>query len=184
MAGLDTPLASGPTILLHSGEYFDLQEPERSPFSIVDIAHALGNICRFTGHTDRFYSVAEHSVLCSHMVPPEDALAALMHDAAEAFIGDVSTPLKILLPDYKAIERRVEQAVWAAVGLPEALPPSVKRADRMALAIEQRFCMGNGDAWGGAADLPAEMISPVRFLSPADARAAFLDRYAAIRCAA
>ena len=172
----------GPTILLLSGEYFDLAEPEACAFQVSDIAHALGNICRFTGHTQRFYSVAEHSVICSHMVPPEDAMAALMHDASEAFIGDVSTPLKSLLPDYKSVEHRVEQAVWSRLGLPPTLPPSVKVADRRALAVEQRVCMGNGDEWGNG-EPSDEDCALIRFLSPEDARAAFLDRYHHIRCA-
>ena len=172
----------GPTILLLSGEYFDLAEPEACAFQVSDIAHALGNICRFTGHTQRFYSVAEHSVICSHMVPPEDAMAALMHDAAEAFIGDVSSPLKSLLPDYKAVERRVEQAVWSRLGLPLTLPPSVKIADRRALAVEQRVCMGNGDECGNG-EPSDEDCALIRFLSPEDARAAFLDRYHDLRCA-
>ena len=124
---MDARAISGPTILLRSGNYFDLQDPSASRFEVTDIAHALSNICRFTGHTQRFYSVAEHSVICSHMVPPEDAMAALMHDASEAFIGDVSTPLKSLLPDYKSVERRVEQAVWSRLGLPPTLPTSCAR---------------------------------------------------------
>ena len=172
----------GPTILLLSGEYFDFTEPESCAFQVSDIAHALGNICRFNGHTQPFYSVAEHSVICSHMVPPEDAMAALMHDAAEAFIGDVSSPLKSLLPDYKAVERRVEQAVWSRLGLPPTLPPSVKVADRRALAVEQRVCMGNGDEWGNG-EPSDEDCALIRFLSPEDARAAFLDRYHDLRCA-
>ena len=179
---MEAPAISGPTILLRSGNYFDLQDPSASRFEVSDIAHALSNICRFTGHTQRFYSVAEHSVICSHMVPPEDAMAALMHDASEAFIGDVSTPLKSLLPDYKSLEHRVEQAVWSRLGLPPTLPPSVKVADRRALAVEQRVCMGNGDDWG--IDEPTdEDCALIRFLSPEDARTAFLDRYHDLRCA-
>lgn len=71
---MDARAISGPTIILRSGNYFDLQDPSASRFEVSDIAHALSNICRFTGHTQRFYSVAEHSVICSHMVPPEDAI--------------------------------------------------------------------------------------------------------------
>ena len=165
----------GPTIALRSGAYFDFEVPETSQITIYDIAHALSMICRFTGHCHRFYSVAEHSVHCSYLVPKEDALAALMHDAAEAVMGDVSRPLKSLLPDYKRIEHRVEKAILARFGLPAQLPPSVKAADMQMLAVEQRQAMLNDDDWPGLAidgEGPA-----LQFLSPPDAYNTFLNRF-------
>jgi 5'-deoxynucleotidase YfbR-like HD superfamily hydrolase len=134
----DRAIVSGPTIQTHSGLFFDFLNPQRDQIDIRDIAIALSNVCRFTGHVDAFYSVAQHSVHVSRLVPPEHAFAGLMHDAAEAYIGDVAKPLKLLLPDYKAIEDRVEAAVFAAFGLPAKLPECVKRADLVALSTEKR----------------------------------------------
>jgi hypothetical protein len=104
------------TIRLRSGRYLDLADPRPDQFTFADIAGGLSKICRFGGQIERFYSVAEHSVHCCELAERDGRcidtqVAVLMHDAAEAFIGDVVKPLKIMLPDYARVERAVEAAV-------------------------------------------------------------------------
>lgn len=165
-------------IQTQSGYYFCFEDPHRNEFTIYDIARSLSKQCRFVGHTREFYSVAQHCVLASYVVPPEYAYDALMHDAAEAFMGDVSRPLKQLLPDFKAIEKRVEDAVFARFHVSNPLPLAVKHADLVMLATERRDLMpADGEAW-----MCLETITPlVERIVPLDHEAAyhlFINRYA------
>lgn len=137
----------GPTILTADGEYFDFEAPDPALFTLHAIATGLANTCRFGGQCWPFYSVAEHSIWVSRIVPEEFALHALFHDAAEAFIVDMPKPLKEMLPDYKALERRFEAVLFPALGLPIDMPPEIKKADRVMLATEQRHLMKNNDDW-------------------------------------
>ena len=166
----------GPTILLHSGAYFDFDAPESSEFSIGDIARGLSHICRFAGQCDRFYSVAEHSVYVSQLVPEAHAFAALMHDAPEAFVGDMTKPLKSMCPDYQDVEKRVEHAVLARFGITLPLDASVKEADIVMLATEQAQIMRNRDDWEYTRGRAVADIA-IQCLAPDDAMRFFLKRF-------
>lgn len=126
-------------IQTYSNQRFELENPRPEQIELRDIAHALSLICRFGGHTERMYSVAQHSVLVASLCPPELRMEALFHDAAEAYLGDIVTPLKRLLgPAYTELTDRVERAIADRFGLQWPIPDLVHQADKMALAIEKR----------------------------------------------
>lgn len=167
----------GPTLLLHSGFYFDFEDPENSIFDIGDIARGLSHICRFSGQCSRFYSVAEHSVHVSRIVPSEMALAGLLHDAAEAFVGDMTKPLKIMCPDYQKIEKRIELAVLGRFGLSLPLDPAIKDADIRMLATEQAQIMRNRDDWQYTYGHPVVDDLILQCLPPDEAFNLFIARF-------
>jgi len=116
-------------IYTKSGNKIDLQDPDPSKINLPDIAWALGNICRFTGHCDQFYSVRDHSLTGTRHIEDEYKLEFLLHDAAEAYLGDVSSPLKSLLPEYQKIEARFDSVIRKKYGLPEVMSHRVKEMD-------------------------------------------------------
>jgi uncharacterized protein len=171
-----------PTIQTFGGRLFNFRAPDEHDFDIEEIAHALSNLCRFTGHVHNFYSVAQHSVLVSLQVPPAHAKAGLLHDAHEAYVNDISAPLKMLLPDYRGIEQSVEAALRRQFDVPALMPACVKTADLVALNTE-RLCLmtvdrsGHWDEVNQAAPLPG-FITP---LPPKQAFFAFMDRWQVVK---
>ncbi|MFO0474191.1 MAG: phosphohydrolase [Alphaproteobacteria bacterium] len=155
-------------------------DPRPEEVDLVDIARALSNLCRFTGHTRKFYSVAEHSVHCSRIVPPEHALWALLHDASEAYISDVSRPLKNqdAFGAYREAETRLQAAICAKFGLPNVQPEEVKKADAIMLAIEAADLMAplRPDWQRWLVDIGSVDISVATPWSPERAFSSFMER--------
>lgn len=161
-----------------SGQHFYFGHSGSDSVFIEDIVQALSNLCRFTGHLDEFYSVAQHSVLASYLVPAEFAREALLHDASEAYCNDISAPLKALLPDYRRIEKWAESLITHKFGLPEVMSPVVKQADRIMLATERRDLFIDGDIeWDILKGINPTDAFTVKPLPPHQARTLFMERW-------
>lgn len=120
----------------------------------TEIAHALSHLCRFTGHTRVFYSVGHHTYTMARLVSPhcpEMRLAALLHDGAEAYLGDVSTPLKAMLPDYQRLEREVEAAIVDRYEI-DFHQPWLKMLDRAMCEVERSAFLPPNRDWGMVGD--------------------------------
>lgn len=163
-------------ILLYNGDFFDFLDPFNHEYDIETIAHALSNLCRYTGHTKHFYSVAEHCVLVSYLIPEQFALEGLMHDASEAYCGDVASPLKKLIPEYSKIEDRVQEAIFKYFDLRYPFPNCVKDADVLAYVTERESISNTGKDKIWFTDVIPEKIKVVGH-SPDKARRLFLDRF-------
>jgi 5'-deoxynucleotidase YfbR-like HD superfamily hydrolase len=163
-------------ILTQSGQQFDLLRPTAAMIKPADIAHALSRLCRFNGHTRAHYSVAQHSLIVASLVPAEHQLVALLHDATEAYIGDMTRPLKAVMPEYQYVEHQIWLAVCDRFDIQIDLPACVKQADMVALATERRDLMpehqGEWDCLRGIEPM-AGAIAP---LPPEYASAAFFSR--------
>ena len=172
-------------ITTYTGKQIDPANPIVSNICIEDIAHALSNTCRFNGHCREFYSVAQHSVLVCGIAPNNVALMALLHDATEAYIADITSPLKPHLSNYAELE----QAWWDAIALrfeltdafnqPLIIDKQVKEADLIALATEKRDLLNHQHHWS-----MLDGISPSRRkiipLEPEKAKNQFLWAYRVI----
>jgi hypothetical protein len=166
-------------ILTFSGICFRPFAPQSENIRIEDIAHALSQQPRFGGHTREFYSIAQHSILVSHLCRTEDALWGLLHDASEAYLQDVCRPLKALdeFGAYRAAESRLQRCIVERFSLGSEQPSSVTVADDWMLAVEYRDLMTPvGDHF--LAEPPAHVtVSITRPWSPETAEQKFLDRF-------
>lgn len=122
-----------------TGRKFYPLSPRRSGVNIIDIAHHLSQQCRWAGAVKSFYSVALHSLHVSSMCRKGDALAGLLHDAAEAYLCDVPKPVKRGLPEYNLHEDRLLTVIASALHFEYPLSDEVHQADAAALYLESRY---------------------------------------------
>lgn len=162
----------------HSGKKFFPLDPTYDSICIEDIAHALAHICRYGGHINTHYSVAQHSVLVASCLPKELALTGLLHDATEAYLGDVVRPLKVNLPDYKQIEDNLSIVIGGKFGvqlLP--LPAEVKEMDTRILFNERSALFDHHLSWHSDALPPAPLNTFIRPWTAQTAKATFLRTF-------
>lgn len=166
-----------------SGAKVDFLNPDPKSICIEDIARGLSRVNRFVGQTTEPYTVAQHSVLASRLVPPHLAGCALLHDATEAYMGDCSRPLKQLLGKaWDEIENRLHQAITDAIGEAYYYSAQVKAVDDRLLITERNVLQPNHADWEWGEDI--EPYSPndvpiVPWSAPL-AEASFLERYRAL----
>lgn len=171
--GLD--LAEGPIrndrcIRTSSGLYIDVFDPDPSTITIEDIAHSLSHQCRYGGHLPVFYSVAQHSIYCCEQVwGKEDKLAALLHDASEAYLLDIPRPIKHHLPDYRSIEDNLMRVIAAKFDFEYPLNKRVKEVDEKALKWEWDLFFSGKYKYNKRA-------------LPSDVKQNFIDKFNELKC--
>lgn len=165
-------MRNGHYIRTYTGIQFFPTDPNPADIRIVDIAHALANICRFTGHCRRFYSVAEHSINVSRTVSPSNALVALLHDATEAYLNDIARPIKVQLPEYQVWEKELWGHIARKFNVPVTIPQEVKEQDDWWL-IQEGHHLLSAEEW------PQSAISSrnLDLMPPGVAFRDFLDIY-------
>lgn len=167
-----------PYIETFTGTKFYFLEPTDDSIRIEDIAHALSNNCRYTGHCRSFYSVAEHSYIVSLIVEQPNSLAGLLHDASEAYLTDVASPVKPYLANYKAMENVIMTAIAKKYKFEWPLADDVKDADAVQLKTEARHLMqSEGKDWIAKYPTKRPYGKVPKCLPPAQAEQIFLDKF-------
>lgn len=164
-----------PWIQTFTGRCFYVLDPNPADICIEDIVHALSMICRFGGHIRKFYSVAQHSVFVASNVAPQHRKWALLHDAAEAYVGDMTSPLKAEMAEFRFAEARVQAAIAIAFGLLGPMPPEIKVADKRAMETERlQLFAGKVLKWESECD---SFHVPLQALPPEKAKISFLKTW-------
>jgi hypothetical protein len=164
-----------------TGKEIRFDRPDQIDVCIEDIAHSLSMICRFNGHCREFYSVAQHSVFVSFLLDDENAFQGLMHDAAEAYIGDVIVPVREAFGAHRIdqAEQAIAWRIQEVLNVPDwTNNPAVYAADKQMLAIEVHSLMHPvAQTWPDVRDTPIDPTRQCRSWSPMHAEQQFLARY-------
>lgn len=146
-----------------SGRKIDFFNPDPDQIDLDDIVHALMQVPRFAGHVRKFYSVMTHSVNVGRLCGSRQRYQGLLHDATEAYLMDMPTPFKVVMPDYKAAEARIWNAICIKLDINPVISDEVHAADRVALMTERDFLKPIHGDWGpeleGVIRAPEDMFA-------------------------
>lgn len=134
-------------IQTYTGKKFYLLNPTEDMIDLKDIAHALSMACRFAGHINKFYSVAEHSVNVARLCRPENRVAGLLHDASEAYIADIASPFKPFLTNYKELEEGIMKVIAKKFEFQYPFVQDVHTCDIAQLRAEAKALLNNKPEW-------------------------------------
>jgi len=174
-------MIEGAYITTYTGKVLSLLDPQPEEIDVTDIAWALACECRFAGHTYHPYTVGHHSLLASQYSPTGYQLEALLHDSTEAYLKDIPSPLKRLLPEYVEIENRLDRVIRDTFGLPAEMSAAVKEVDLKLLATEKRDLLPNAhEDWAMLEGVEA-YVAPISIAlcdaKPSLRRDLFMRRY-------
>jgi len=175
------------SIRTYTGRCFRLDDVDPESVDIVDISHALGNLCRFAGHSSRFYSIAQHSCATAAIAPlygmtigRQLQQLCLLHDASEAYCSDIVSPLKPMIDGYKALEKSIQDAIWKRFGcdIDDELMLKVKEIDRKVLEYESSVLLPKSDTYFGANLLTSTLSKVIdQYWSPDKAKSMMMEQY-------
>lgn len=158
-----------------SGKELHLLAPDAAQIEIEDIAHGLAYQCCFNGQTRHFYSIAQHSMLVAQLVPAQHRLAALLHEGAAAYLGDISQPLRHLMLEVQLIEKKIMAVFRDKFGLTDLEAPVIRRAHSIAQATEFRDLLFPANEKEQAAAYSAPIPRRIEAITPEEAKTRFSE---------
>lgn len=177
MIALDSALKGACYVSTYSGQQLYPLAPDADQINIEDIVHGLANQACFHGQTSDFYSLAQHSLLVASLVPVQLKLAALLHDAAAAYFGEMAPSVRQLLPEFCIIEKRVMAAIGERFAVSDFAAPAIKRAHQIAQATEYRDVRPHSALGQVAQGRLAPIPRRIEFMSPDEAKDQFMELF-------
>lgn len=168
----------------YTGKKFDVFNPQPEDISIVDVAHALSMMCRYNGHCKYFFSVAEHSInVCDFVAKTSNnkklLLWGLLHDATEAYLADITSPVKPYLSNYVELEQKIMGVICGKFGLQVGMPTVIHEADiEMLRAEAYQLMTSKGVNWKANMESDTPIIEmKLKCYSPDEAKLFFLEKF-------